>query len=96
LGCIGGITDASLLRGELSRFGASEERAGAMMDVRLNRRQLSSGWLSTLVLSLSSIGVDIIARVDKGECDEDLGDCSWSRLNKMERAADDILASGSH
>jgi hypothetical protein len=46
-----------------------------MMDVRLNRRQLSSGWLSTLVLSLSSIGVDIIARVDKGESDEDLRDC---------------------
>jgi hypothetical protein len=38
--------------------------------------------------------VDITARFDKGESDEGLGDCSRSRLNKMERATDDILASG--
>ena len=67
-----------------------------MMDVRLNRGQLSSGWLSVLVFSLSSIGVDIIARFDKGESDEGLGDCSWSRLSTKEKAADDILASGLH
>ena len=67
-----------------------------MMDVRLNRGQLSSGWISAPVLCLSPIGADIIARFDKGESDKDLGDGSWSRLNKMEKAADDILASGLH
>jgi hypothetical protein len=66
------------------------------MDVRFNRGQLSSGWLSAPVFDLSPIGVDIIARFDKGGSDEDLGDCSWSRLNKMEKAAGDILAFGLH
>jgi hypothetical protein len=78
----------------LLRLGASEEKAGAKVDVQFNRGQLLSGWLSALVLSPFSIGVDIIARFDKGESNEGLGDCSWSRPNTMEKAAGDILASG--
>ena len=80
----------------MPRFGASEVTEGAKMDLQFDRAQLSSGWLSALVLSPFSIGVGIIARFDKGESNEGLGDCSRSRLNTMEKAAGDILASGRH